>query len=187
MEKRFFLQMSGMPGSGKSTLAKAIARRVGCVVVDHDVVKSALLRETGDGMDSDKAGRVSYAIEWDLINYYLDMGHNVILDSPCIHDVALTTGQGLAKKYGIQYKYVECQLRDMTQIDMRLRQRSALLSQNRLIQSREQFEKSFGNSKRPSSERFLIVDTSLPMSTYLEEVLAFVGYHKHPSRDDEES
>ncbi len=176
--------MSGMPGSGKSTLAKAIARRVGCVVVDHDVVKSALLRETGDGMNADEAGRVSYAIEWDLINYYLDMGHNVILDSPCIHDVALTMGQGLARKHGIQYKYVECQLRDMTQIDMRLRQRSALLSQNRFIQSREQFERSFGHSKRPSRDRFLIVDTSRPMSTYFEEVLSYIGDYKHPSEDD---
>ncbi len=39
----FFLQMSGYPGSGKSTLAKEISKNTGAVVVDHDVVKSALM------------------------------------------------------------------------------------------------------------------------------------------------
>jgi predicted kinase len=34
--------MSGFPGSGKSTLAKQIAKRTNAVIIDHDVVKSAL-------------------------------------------------------------------------------------------------------------------------------------------------
>lgn len=42
--KVFFLQMSGFPGSGKSTLSKYIAKLTGAVIVDHDVVKSALLK-----------------------------------------------------------------------------------------------------------------------------------------------
>lgn len=175
MEIRFLLQMSGMPGSGKSTLARALARSVGCVVVDHDVVKSALLRVTEGNMHADKAGTIAYAIEWDLVEYYLGQGFNVIMDSPCIHEVALTTGQNLARKYGIPYKYVECQLRDMTELDIRLQQRSALLSQNRSVASPEQFEHAFGHSKRPSHESFLIVDTSLPISTYLDQALAYLG------------
>ena len=184
METRFFLQMSGMPGTGKSTLAKAIARRMGCVVVDHDVVKSALLRATGNDLSSDQAGKISYAIDWDLIDYYLDQGHSVILDSPCIYDVALITGQRLAKKYGIPYKYIECQLKDMTQIDARLRRRSALLSQNRGVQSSEEFDRSFGSSKRPSNEPFLIADTSLPISNYFDEVLSYVGYQQKTVGDN---
>ena len=39
----FFVQMSGFPGSGKSTLARKIAKRTGGVIIDHDIVKSALL------------------------------------------------------------------------------------------------------------------------------------------------
>jgi predicted kinase len=38
-----FVQMSGVPGAGKTTLAHAIAPRIGAVVIDHDVTKSALL------------------------------------------------------------------------------------------------------------------------------------------------
>lgn len=35
--------MSGFPGSGKSTLARQIAKLTGAVIIDHDIVKSALL------------------------------------------------------------------------------------------------------------------------------------------------
>jgi len=39
-----FVQMSGLPGSGKSTLSREIAKRTGSIVIDHDIIKSALLR-----------------------------------------------------------------------------------------------------------------------------------------------
>jgi predicted kinase len=39
----FFVQMSGFPGSGKSTLARNISKLTGAVIIDHDIVKSALL------------------------------------------------------------------------------------------------------------------------------------------------
>lgn len=44
----FFVQMSGFPGSGKSTLSRQIAKRTGAVIVDHDIVKSALLHSIDD-------------------------------------------------------------------------------------------------------------------------------------------
>ena len=40
----FFLQMSGFTGSGKSTLARQISKITGAVIIDHDIVKSALLK-----------------------------------------------------------------------------------------------------------------------------------------------
>ena len=36
--------MSGFPGSGKSTVSKYIAKLTGAVIIDHDVLKSALLK-----------------------------------------------------------------------------------------------------------------------------------------------
>ncbi len=48
----FFVQMSGHPGSGKSTLARQIGKRTGAVIIDHDIVKSALLNSI-DGVPID--------------------------------------------------------------------------------------------------------------------------------------
>ena len=82
----FFLQMSGFPCSGKSTLAKQIAKLTGAVIVDHDVVKTALLRSINDkSIDLKVAGKVSYEIDWSLIDFYLSQGLNTILDSPCFY------------------------------------------------------------------------------------------------------
>lgn len=56
----FFLQMSGFPGSGKSTLAREIAKRTGAVVIDHDIVKSALLNSLNNSfIDPKTAGGVA--------------------------------------------------------------------------------------------------------------------------------
>ena len=71
--------MSGFPGSGKSTVSKYIAKLTGAVIVDHDVLKSALLQSLEmKGIESAVVG-VSYDVEWALIDSYLDQGHSVIL------------------------------------------------------------------------------------------------------------
>lgn len=55
----FFVQMSGFPGSGKSTLSREIAKRTGGVVIDHDIVKSALLHSIkGTPLDGKIAGNI---------------------------------------------------------------------------------------------------------------------------------
>lgn len=85
--KVFFLQMSGFPGSGKSTLSKCIAKLTGAVIVDHDVVKSALLKSLkAKGVEPTVVGGVSYDIEWKLIGFLLEQEHSVILDSPCLYE-----------------------------------------------------------------------------------------------------
>ena len=66
----FFLQMSGFPGAGKSTLAKQIAKLTGAVIVDHDVVKSALLNSLNDNsIDHQMAGKISYDMAGEAIQY----------------------------------------------------------------------------------------------------------------------
>ncbi|KFN02041.1 AAA domain protein [Bacillus clarus] len=83
----FFLQMSGFPGAGKSTVSKYIAKLTGAVIVDHDIVKSVLLKSLAvKGIESTTVCGVSYDIEWALIDSYLEQGHSVILDSPCLYD-----------------------------------------------------------------------------------------------------
>lgn len=86
-ENVFFLQMSGFPGAGKSTVSKYIAKLTGAVIVDHDIVKSVLLKSLAvKGIESTTVCGVSYDIEWALIDSYLEQGHSVILDSPCLYD-----------------------------------------------------------------------------------------------------
>ena len=72
--------MSGFPGAGKSTVSKYIAKLTGAVIVDHDVLKSALLQSLEmKGIESTIVGGVSYDVEWVLIDSYLEQGHSVIL------------------------------------------------------------------------------------------------------------
>jgi hypothetical protein len=40
----FFLQMSGFPGSVKSILFRHLSKLTGAVIIDHDIVKSSLLK-----------------------------------------------------------------------------------------------------------------------------------------------
>lgn len=72
--------MSGFPGSGKSTVSKYIAKLTGAVIIDHDVLKSALLKSLKvKGIESTIVGGLAYDAEWVLIDSYLEQGHSVIL------------------------------------------------------------------------------------------------------------
>lgn len=72
--------MSGFPGSGKSTVSKYIGELTGAIIVDHDVLKSALLRSLEvKGIESTIIGGLAYDAEWALIDSYLEQGHSVIL------------------------------------------------------------------------------------------------------------
>jgi predicted kinase len=175
MFSMFFLQMSGVPGSGKSTLARAISKITGAIVIDHDIVKSALLDSWEAEIDSNVAGKISYHIEWSLIEFYLSQGQSVILDSPCLYTEMVEKGTALSKKYHAKYKYVECILHDIREIDKRLKSRQRLISQNHQVTSEKAFRQSFERSKRPSDVRCLIVDSSRPLDSYLDEVISYIN------------
>ncbi len=81
----FFLQMSGFPGSGKSTLARRIAESTGAIIIDHDIVQSAMLEAWDSNVDTKATGIISYHIEWSLIDFHLSQGESVIHDSPCFY------------------------------------------------------------------------------------------------------
>lgn len=118
----YFLQMSGFPGSGKSTLSRCIAKNTGAIVSDHDIVQTALLEslETRQ-IETTAAGGISYEIEWALIDFYLAQGHSVILDSPCFYTEMVGKGTALSRKHRVKYKYVECYLDNIKEINNRLK------------------------------------------------------------------
>ncbi len=106
--------MSGFPGSGKSTLAREIAKSTGAVIVDHDIVKTALLSSTNNRrVKIEKEGPITYDIDWALVDFYLSLGHKVIYDYPCLYEEMTSNGIRLSEKYNVIYKYVECYLADM--------------------------------------------------------------------------
>jgi predicted kinase len=126
----FFVQMSGFPGSGKSTLARQIATNTRAVIIDHDIVKSALLHSIGEiSIDAKLAGKISYNIDWSLIEFHLTQGQSVIFDSPCLYEEMVIKGTELAEKYKAKYKYVECYLDDRNEINRRLKDRERMISQ----------------------------------------------------------
>lgn len=172
----FFVQMSGFPGSGKSTLSRQIAKRTGAVIIDHDIVKSALLHSIEDTpIDAKIAGKISYNIDWSLIEFHLSQGQNVVFDSPCLYQVMVDRGMGLAKKYNVKYKYVECFLNDINEVNYRLKNRERMISQIREVSSEEAFIYTIENSKKPTDFHCLIVDTSRPLVSYINEVINYIN------------
>lgn len=174
--------MSGAPGSGKSSVAQAIAPKIGAVVIDHDITKSALLEAA---VDPAAAGRASYAVLAGLADSFLQQGHNIIFDSPCFYTELLKSGQCLAQKAGAVYGYIECVVPDLAVLDARLRSRQTLPSQVTAVYqtitdgSGKQwagetlFQEWIANMKRPQTP-YLTLDTTQPIDICLEQAIAYL-------------
>ncbi|MCM3757614.1 ATP-binding protein [Sporosarcina aquimarina] len=172
----FFVQMSGFPGSGKSTLSRQIGKRTGAVLIDHDIVKSALLNSIADiPFDLNTAGRISYNIDWSLIEFHLSQGQSVIFDSPCFYQEMVDKGIDLSKKYNVKYKYVECYLNDFHEVNYRLINRERMVSQIREISSEAVFKSTIENSKRPTNYQCLVVDTGKHPESYINQVINYIN------------
>ncbi|EEM43358.1 hypothetical protein bthur0014_6270 [Bacillus thuringiensis IBL 4222] len=168
--------MSGFPGAGKSTVSKYIAKLTGAIIVDHDVLKSALLKSLEvKGIESTIVGGLAYDAEWALIDSYLEQGHSVILDSPCLYEGMVEKGIKLSNKHGVKYKYIECYLNDMEEINARLQTRKRMISQIEKVRSEVGFKKWLNGSKKPLNSEYLIVDSSEPLERYAENMIDYMS------------
>ncbi|TVX94394.1 ATP-binding protein [Paenibacillus agilis] len=144
-------------------------------MIDHDIVKSALLESMEDhNMDPTVAGKISYHIDWSLIDFHLSQGHNVIFDSPCLYTEMVDKGSNAAKKYNATYKYVECYLNNREQIEHRLTNRKRMISQIQHAASEDAFEATVNGAKRPAHMKCLVIDSSQPLESYLNRVIEYV-------------
>lgn len=182
MTQRVFVQMSGAPGAGKTTIAHAVAQRIGAVVIDHDVTKSALLRAD---VPVATAGYASYRVLDAVARHLLYQGFSVIFDSPCFYVELLNRGQQLAEEAGVIYRYVECVLTDLDELDRRLRTRTRLPSQvagvyepptagsGKLQIDATIFQDWIMNMKRPENGH-LTLDTARPLALCIEQAVAYI-------------
>jgi len=172
----FFLQMSGFPGSGKSTLAKEIAKHTKAVIIDHDIVKTGLLEGLDNDIDPKRAGGVAYHIEWSLIDFHLSQGHSVILDSPCLYEELVEKGTAVAEKYNVKYKYVECVLNDIHELNDRLKNRERMITQIGPINiPEERWQEVINRARKPVHLECIRVDTSQSLNDYIGDVLLYIN------------
>ncbi|RFU74583.1 atp-binding [Trichoderma arundinaceum] len=125
---KLFIQMSGAPGSGKSTMAKMLGCSIDGVIIDHDVIRSTLLKASTP-FAFDQAAALAYQLQWALAQDMMKQGRSIIIDSTCNFQEVLDQGSALAKQYGFTYWYVECKVQDIDLLDQRLRSRDPMASQ----------------------------------------------------------
>lgn len=166
----FLLQMAGVPGSGKSTLAEKIRRSTNSIILDRDVIKSSMLNA---GIKDPLLTDTSYLIIFDLTEYYLNKGLDVIIDTSCYLEKTLEKGLKLSKKYGADYKYIECRVDNYAHIEKRIINRISLASQ--LQESNlEKYNSLLDKSLKPENKDILIVNTSSKESYNMEDILNYL-------------
>lgn len=113
MTARLLVQMMGRPGSGKTTVARALAPRIGAVVLDKDFIKAAVLRS---GVPAKQAGPAAYEVYFALAEEVLAQGYSVILDTPVYWPVVEQRWQELCQRAGVRRVIAECVLGDAERV-----------------------------------------------------------------------
>lgn len=131
MPAKLLIQMSGAPGSGKSTVAKLLRPCIGGIIIDHDVLRSSLLKCAI--IPFDQVAKQAYLLQWALAEDIMKQGVNVIIDSTCNYPEVLEQGSSLAAHHGHTYWYVECKVDDVDLLDQRLRARLPMASQRTAV------------------------------------------------------
>ena len=173
--------MAGSPGAGKSTLARAIGAARGAVVLDNDVIRSAILDAE---VAAPQAGRAAYEALFALAADLLMQGRSVLLDSPCHFQSILDHGMEIARARGVAYRFIECVCPERAEIERRLTTRTPLRSQPRGLHlppidvsavppAANQPAVHQWETFRPERGA-LRLDTSGPLATYLAAALAFL-------------
>lgn len=167
----FLLQMAGYPGSGKSNLAKEISKVTDAIIIDVDIIKTALIES---GIDSNQIANAAYHSMFSLCEYYIGQNRDVIVDCPSHYSEILEKGINISNKYKAEYKFVECRLDSFEETNKRLRERNNKQSQYTST-NEEDFYFWFGKSHKPTDLKYLTVDTSMPISDYLQQVIQYIN------------
>lgn len=158
-------QMSGVPASGKSTVVRLICAEGGAVAVDLDVIKSALLPSFDKGVNHRRVGAMAYDVVFALAGYYLGLGCNVVIDTPGAYTAVLERGMAAARQYGAKYKYVECMLPCLEELNHRRTTRPVMASQILTVPLDDsEYQTELARTVRPKDIPTLAIDTSKPLA-----------------------
>jgi hypothetical protein len=117
--------------------------------------------------------------------HLLQQGYSVIFDSPCLYVELLERGQQLARALDAHYRYIECVVADLDELDQRLRTRPRMLSQLAGVRSAptegsgkaqsgdDVFRNWMANMKRPNTD-YLVLDTTRPVEVCVEAATTYV-------------
>jgi predicted kinase len=122
------VQMHGEPGSGKSMLARALAPRINAIVLDKDVIKSAILRA---GASEALAASGAYETYFDLATSFIEQRHSIILDNPVFWPRVEERWLEASAAAGCPPILIECVCPDRDTLIQRLRSRNGRESQPR--------------------------------------------------------
>lgn len=162
----FLLQMAGVPGSGKSALARVIGHRTGAIVIDKDVLKSALMDV---GVAESEAGGIAYEAFFALADHILGQEQPVILDSPSFWEQIPAKGSAIAHKRAVPYYFIECVCADREELARRLRERARLASNP----GDEALDAEWETKTPPGA--YLRIDTTQPLERCLALALDYLG------------
>ena len=159
--------MHGEPGSGKSTLARALAPRIGAVVLDKDVIKAALLRA---GMEEGLAAPAAYEAYFGVAGSLAAQGRSLILDNPVYWPEVESRWRALAAAAGSPLLLIQCVCPDRAALQRRLAERDALESQPR----RPLVLADHAGAAETAYYPRLVLDTTRPLDEIIEEAAAYV-------------
>ncbi len=165
--KQLVVQMHGEPGSGKSTVARALAPRIGAVVLDKDVIKAALLRA---GIQEAQAAPAAYDVCFAQADDLLRLGHSVILDNPVFWPSVEERWLALCERASSPRVLVECVCADETELQRRLATRDALESQRRSLLDLARHPGAAPTSFEPR----LVLDATRSLADLVDEALAYI-------------
>ena len=162
------VQMHGEPGSGKSTLARALAPRIDAVLLDKDIIKSALLRA---GVDEARAAGGAYEVFFTQARAFVAAGHSIVLDNPVFWESVERRWLEIAALADSPPILIECVCPDRDELLRRLGTRSALESQPCAPLDLLRHPGSAATRFQPR----LVLDTTRSVEDLLDEALAYTA------------